>query len=149
MTDILTPADLLDYRDAHPNCEAWPLMPDCIRDDICDLPSTIRLRYQKHLSASDIAHICRGVGRVDYAANVLHLSRVCHVWCDQHGAAGQVLLFFAKWLPGDADWELWGRLFTGAKSIRGWLETDKVHEQCEEWDLVPLINAMLSDGRCA
>lgn len=148
MPDILTAAELLDYRHEHINCEVWPLMPDCVRDDICDLPSTIRLRYKRQLAACDIAHICRGPGRVDYAANVLHLSRVAHVWADTHGAAGQVLLFAAKWLSGDADWELWGRLFTGAKSIRGWLLTDKVLDQCIEWDLMPFVQAMLHDERC-
>ena len=148
MSTILTAAEKLDYRHEHHQCEVWPLMPECVRDDVCDLPSTIRLRYEKNLSASDLAHICRGPGRVDYAANVLCLSRVCHCWVDNHGAAGQVLLFAAKWLSGGADWELWGRLFTGEKSIRGWLTTDKVIEQCDEWDLRPLVMGMICDERC-
>ena len=34
------------------------------------------------------------------------------------------------------------------RKSRGWLETDKVREQCDDWELMPLVLGMLADERC-
>lgn len=140
MPKRLSYTELADYKFQHPDCEVWAIMPLHLRAIV--VPSRA---WDRRLEAHDIAHVCRGPGREHFLANILHVNRTVHVWCDQHGRAGQVLLFFAKWKSSGVHWQLWGRLFSAANSIRGYLEEDKTSEQCREWGIDELRQLMLAD----
>jgi|FLYL01.1.fsa_nt_gi hypothetical protein len=128
--------DLDDYIADRPFCEVWPLMPMRIRHEMYQEThrESPHPRNQRVL-ANELAHICRGPGRRHYMSNVLFLNGYVHRWCDGHGAAGQVLMMLAKCRLGEADVSLWGQLMAGCNSVLGWVDSDKVREQCDRCGL--------------
>lgn len=133
------PAWKTDYRNAHPRCELWPLLLRRVRRAIGGN------EFDWHRPAEQMAHICNGAGRIDHPSNLLHLNSAVHQWCDSHGAAGRVCLFYAKFRHDGAEWGLWDDWFVGARSVGGWLQTDKVIQQCALWELEPWRLELLRD----
>lgn len=139
--------DVEAFVNHRPWCEVWPVVPLRVR---LDLHAHGGPHFaERRLPAEQIAHICRGSGREHYFANVLHANSWIHRWCDSHGAAGLVVLFAAKHAAGGADFALWGRLMSGCNNVFGWLETDRVIEQCRRWDCERLRLGLLSATEAA
>lgn len=143
--------DLNQFIVQNPYCAVWGVMPQSIKLWIYkDTRKQSPHPSNRRILATDVAHICRGPGRLDHPANILMLNRYTHTWCDRHGAAGLVLLMLAKVRRGEHDFRLWENLMAGCNSLIGWLQTDRVIQQCREWGLEPELSELTNivEGEC-